>query len=198
MQDVTSTRTDVVQKDLNVGGDNAGGNVNKPTYNFPTPNAQTAAAFITRLTNRYREEREKNIEFREVVDRLQYYSNQASNEPALTLEEKLRNGQREDLINFALRTKELFRKQLAKHSLSESAQEINAFLLAEVLSRYHNQVYPHVCLGAPVQAVNSLIQTQIIEPLQEILGENILGHYADEINGMLYFLTGTCHIKWTK
>ena len=197
MQD--ETLTNIEQSGLKVGGDNAGRDIDKSTtYNFPVPNVNSAAAFIAKLTQKYRQEMENNVEFRQTIEKLEHYQNQVSDEPALTLEEKLRNGGREDLITFALRTKQMFAKKLAKHSLSESAQEIHAFLLAEVFSRYHQQVYPHVCKGATIAAVNSLIQTQIIEPLQGILGENLLGHYADEINGMLYFLTGTCHIKWTK
>ena len=199
MPDEISTNVKVVQEGLDVGGDNAGRDINKSTtYNFPTPNTHSAAAFIRHLTEKYRQEREKNLEFRQTVEKLEHYKTQAPDEPVLTLEEKLRNGGREDLIQFALRTKQMFAMKLAKHSLSESAQEINAFLLAEVFSRFYQQVYPHVCKGAPIEAVNSSIQTQIIEPLQGIMGENVLGHYADEINGMLYFLTGNCHIKWAK
>lgn len=197
MQDETST-SKVVQKELAVYGDNAARDVNKPSYVFPAPNVQSAAAFISQLVKKYKDEKNNNVEFRQTIEKLEHYSSPVSNEPILTLEQKLKNGGREDLINFALRTKEMFGKKLAKHSLSESAQEIHAFLLAEIVSRYHTSVYPHIYSGATIAAVNALIQTQIIEPLQEILGENALGHYADEINGMLYFLTGTCHIKWTK
>ncbi|SRR5579862_5862426 len=200
MQDETSTNSTVTQKNLSVGGDNAGGDVNKPTYNISTATGDTHAAvtFVARLTKKYREEKEKNATFRQTVEKLEHYQTPASGEPILTLEEKLQKGGREDLINFALRTKEMFTKKLAKHSLFESAQEINAFLLAEVFSRYHEFVYPHVCKSASIEAVNALVRTHIIDPLLGILGENVLGHYSDDINGMLYFLTGNCHIKWIK
>jgi hypothetical protein len=42
----------------------------------------------------------------------------------------------------------------------------------------------------------ALVQSQIISPVSELLGENVLDIYPDELSGMLYFLTGNCHIRW--
>jgi hypothetical protein len=42
------------------------------------------------------------------------------------------------------------------------------------------------------------IKDEIINVLLQKLGENILEIYADSISGMLFFLTGNCHIKWSK
>jgi hypothetical protein len=202
MPDAISTsegNSDITQKNLEVGGDNAGRDLTKTSITIataPTGGTHPGAMFISQLTQRYLQEKDKNAEFRQTIDRLEHY--QAVTGPVLTLEEKLRQGGRGDLIDFALKTKEMFTKKLAKHSLIESAQQIHAFLLAEIYSRYHEHVYQHVCNKEPADVINALIRAHIIDPLLGILGDNVLGHYADEINGMLYFLTGNCHIKWAK
>jgi hypothetical protein len=202
MPDATSTSdgsTDVTQRNLQVGRDNAGRDLTNNAITIattPTSGAHPAAAFINRLTQKYQQEKSSSAEFRQTVERLEHY--QTLTGPTLTLEEKLTQGGRADMIEFALKTKEMFTKKLAKHSLYESAQQIHAFLLAEVYTRYHDHVYQHVCKNDPPDVINALIRTQIIDPLLGILGDNVLGHYADEINGMLYFLTGNCHIKWTR
>jgi hypothetical protein len=194
----TENCTDVSQKNVQVSGDNAGRDVIKNvTINTGPPNGVLpGAAIIARLTQRYLQEKSSNTEFRETIDRLEHY--QAVTGPIVPLEDKLKQGGREDLIGFALKTKEMFAKKLAKHSLYESAQQIHAFLLAEVYTRYHEHVYQRVCNGEPPEEINVLIRSYIIDPLLMMLGDNVLSHYADEINGMLYFLTGNCHIRWTR
>ncbi len=194
----SSGNSDISQKNLNVGGNNAGRDLIQVTIGTSTTDAKhPGAAFISRLAVKYREEKQRSAEFRETVERLEHYQTQAAGEPTFTLEQKLCQGNRADMIRFALKTKEMFAKKLAKHALFEAAQEIHAFLLAEVYTRYHECVYYHVCRKAAPEVINALIRTHIIDPLLGILGDNVLGHYADEINGMLYFLTGNCHIKWT-
>ena len=71
-------------------------------------------------------------------------------------------------------------------------------MLAEVYSRFHLAIAPMIAADAELGAINKAVQHEIIEPIQQMLEENVLELYADEINGMLYFLTGNCHIRWTK
>jgi hypothetical protein len=55
-----------------------------------------------------------------------------------------------------------------------------------------------IALNADLTEIKRAVQHEIIDPIEAMLGENVLDLYADEINGMLYFLTGNCHIRWTK
>ena len=41
-----------------------------------------------------------------------------------------------------------------------------------------------------------LVDVHVYAKIAECLGENILELYDDEIAGMLFYLTGNCHIKW--
>src|ERR1035437_8467344 len=153
MPDATSTSnagdSEITQKNLQVAGSNAGRDLtiqNTVTIsNSPTINTHPGKAFIIQLVERYRKEKENNVVFRQTVEKLEHFQNQADAGLILTLEEKLQQGGRGDLTRFALQTKEMFTKKLAKYSMYESAQEIHAFLLAEVYARYHEYVYQDVC-----------------------------------------------------
>jgi hypothetical protein len=190
---------ETTQKGNTVGGDQAGRDINKTTYHIGgAACTQPMAGTIGKLIDKFRQEQQSNVQFQQTVEKLKHYTTSPPGEGLRTLEEKLKAAKRDNLIGFATTTKELFTKKLAKHQFSESAQEIHALLLAEVYSRYHNHIYEHVVNNEPVAVVNGLIQTQIVDPLLSMLSVNVLDHYADDINGMLYFLTGNCHIKWEK
>lgn len=36
----------------------------------------------------------------------------------------------------------------------------------------------------------------VVGPVNEMLGENVLELKANDVAGMVYFLTGNCHITW--
>jgi len=169
----------------------AGGDINK-TIVVPTD-----SKYLAELYKRLQAEIEGNAQVRELIEDLEHYASRIPGD-VIGLEAKLTNGQRTDLLDFAARTKERFSKKLLKYQFFESAQKIYLFLLAEVYTRYRNTVYPLIQSNQPPAAVTQAIQGQIIDPIEKMLGQNMLDMCSDEINGILYFLTGNCHIKWTK
>ncbi len=157
----------------------------------------TQKTYMAVLVEKYRKERERDEVIDKIIEKLQHYKDPAPGEETnlIGLGAKMEEGGRSELLPFALSTKELFAKKILKHQFSETAQEIHAYLLAEVYTRFYNLIFP--CIGKiPDIDVNNLIQEKIINYIQGILGENVLDFYSDEINGMLYFLTGNCHIRW--
>lgn len=150
-----------------------------------------------RLVEKFRRERQNDIRFNETLEILKHFGRPLSGEDVAGLEAKLRASGREGLLLFAQQTKELFTKKLVEHQFSEAAQEIHAYLLAEVFIRFNMEVLPAIQQGMPAEAVNALVRHQVIEPVQALQEENILRLFSTEITGMLYYLTGNCHIKWT-
>ena len=86
---------------------------------------------------------------------------------------------------------------MATSQFSEVAQKINVYLLAAVRSYYMLEIYPRICNNEDQMTINSLISEKIINPLIVELGDNLFDFTHEDILGMLYFLTGNCHIKWT-
>jgi len=187
----------VTQSQNVVRGDQAGRDVNKSTtivnYSFdasqPTP--------IGLLIEKFRKEQAEDKQFRDIIAKLEHFSKVADGKLS-SLSEKLESGGCKSHVEFAEKAKELFAKKLVEFQYSESAQRIHAYLLAEVWSRFHRFVRPLIAEGADIHALNCCVEVHIIQPVQSMLGENDLELYSDEINGMLYFLTGNCHIRWDK
>ena len=57
-------------------------------------------------------------------------------------------------------------------------------------------IIPLIKEGLSKTLINKAIQETIIDPIHHLLEVNILNLCSDEIHGMLYFLTGNCHLKW--
>ncbi len=176
-------------------GDIGGRDINKPTYNYGRISTGGQSQ-LERLYTKLEEEKKNSMTFSEVIDDLLHYKSYAPNTKVIGLEQKLKNGNRLNYLKFAENSKDKFTRKLLKNEHSETAQLIYAFLLAKVYSSFETYVYPRVIEGHPDEYINNLVSTYIITPIEDILGDNLLRIYEDEINGMVYFLTGNCHIKW--
>lgn len=181
----------VIQENNVVLGDQVGRDKNVH-YHLPLEKPSRMA----RLVEKFRKERENNKEIQSQIEKLKHFTTAVENEEVKGLEPKLIEGNQAALVDFACQCKELFAKKLAQYQFSEAAQEIHAYLLASVFQRYHLHVYPLVKSNKPAEEISRVIQEHIIRPINETLEDNVLDFYEDEILGMLYFLTGNCHIKW--
>jgi hypothetical protein len=185
----------VTQKGNKVDGDQAGHDINKQVTNLNFDSSQRSISAMQTLLKKFKDEREKNPQLTEFIEELDYY-NKPLDGDVIGLEQKLINGKQEDFIDYALRMKERYHKKLMKYQFSEAAQLINLHLLALVESYFMHHIYPQICNGQTSENVNSLIQELLINPMLGQLDDNPLGFNAQEVNGMIYFLTGNCHIKW--
>lgn len=188
-------KREVSQSNNEVKGDLAGNNINKQTYNIGIPSIGGKSQ-LERLYDRLEKERENSFIFSEIIDELLHFKNNADETDFIGLEKKLENGNRIHYLNFAEKSKEKFTKKLLLNEHSETAQQIYAFLLAKVYSSFELNIAPRIKENHSEIFINELISQFIVNPLEEILGENLLRIYDDEINGMIFFLTGNCHIKW--
>lgn len=159
---------------------------------FGTP---APSSHLAQLLDRYRDELKCDKRTIEKLWELQRFGEPKEN-PLIPLETKLKEGNREDMIEFALETKESFAKQLARHTHFESAQKIHLHLLSRIWSVFQTRILPQIRAGQPRLVVERLIQSEIIDPTLADLRDNPF-HYSDpEVQGMLYYLTGNCHIRW--
>ena len=182
-------------KNIVENGDMAGRDVIKPTYNIgKTPFGGQSQ--LEKLYLRLEKEKADSPIFTEIIDELLHFKTYAKDTEVIGIEKKLENGNRLSYLSFAEKSKEKFAKKLMLNEHSETAQLIYAFLLAKVYTSFENNIYPRLNEGHPDEFITQIIAEYIVKPLEEILGDNLLRIYDDEINGMIYFLTGNCHIKW--
>ena len=187
------------QDDIRAGRDNAGRDIrHETTINNYSSRSAAWSNKLVELGMQYLEEREQNLGgHRPLIDKLEHYSTLAEDEvEVIGLEQKLVLGGYSSLYGFAVKTKEMFVKHLTKHQFSEAAQKMYAILLVETYACFEQHVYPSIVAGLSTQQVMYLVEEHVYIYLEEKLGSNVLDLYKDEICGMLYFLTGNCHVKW--
>lgn len=177
------------QRDNIVGGHIAGRDVNI------TQTGQQSETFMRRLREKFEEECKNNVTFSEIIAALQYYQEPIDEQP-IGLEKKLQLGHRQGEIPEALRAKELFAKCLARHSLSESAQQVIAYCLGQINLLFKARIVPLINKGAPRDQVDAALIDQVIQPVFGQLEVNFLHLMPQELKGMVYYLTAHCFLQW--
>lgn len=172
------------------GGDFAGRDLTKMQVTFSVGN-------LKELYKRFEEERRNNVLFNEVLEDLDVFQRQKSNEVVVGLEAKLKAGKKTDeLIEMAMELKEAYSKKLEKNKFFESAQRINAYLLGYARTQFVANVYPAIKEESNDEKVNMLMNQYVIQPMLAMLEGDTFGFTPQDIYGILYFLTGNCFIKW--
>lgn len=180
-----------VQKYNVVSGDLVGRDkIEIHTHNHPKPESTRQE-----LVSRIQKELEQNSEIKKIVSKLEHFNTPVEGEIVIGLEAKLKEGRQDKIYPYAKQAKETFAKKLNSHLFSETAQMILARLLAEIYARFHRHVTPQLNTLSQEQ-IADLVQEKVLNPLKSEVEAEVLELYADEIDGMLYFLTGNCHIKW--
>ena len=106
------------------------------------------------------------------------------------LEKKLSDGKfNETEINRALRLKEKYAKRVVKDEMFLAQQKIDVEIFSIIDNGFYTYVYPLI------------LENQSKKPILEILNkegaeDNYLDYNANDIFGMVYFLTGKCHLNW--
>jgi hypothetical protein len=125
-----------------------------------------------------------------------------SERDTIGLEQKLINGEMGHLYERASWLKQEYFKKLTRFQFFEPAQEIHALILGIILEKFHNIIYPMIRNNNSEAEVLLAISNQIIAPILNMVEQDgcddVMGITSTEIDGMIYFLTGICHIKWNK
>ena len=120
-----------------------------------------------------------------------------SGEVSRDLEKKLSDCNRGYLISEALAGKERFAKLLMRNTFRAAVQEVFAFVLGEIHAEFNLRIKPHIAS----ETTQGAIEARVADLAQNITDQiakapPALGLGKPEIVGMLYYLTGNCHIDW--
>lgn len=178
--------TQTIEKN-SVGGDIVGRDKNVYLPSLP---AGSLRDVLSRLTK----DCLNDPNFKECVDRLNHFIKQNQNNQR-NLETKLTEAGKSEEIAEALELKEKFTKFLTKNSLSEVAQEAYANVLCKLKISYESNVKPLIKSHASEVEIDAAVYKVINEIYDDLKGTPLESDHI-QIKGMLYFLTGNCHIEW--
>jgi len=152
---------------------------------------------LTLLFEKLNEEFNSDDKVSHVIDDLQKYQDSRDR---ISLEDKLKDGDRLYLLDDALWLKQQYTKKLTKFQFYESAQEIHAFLLGVVLEKFRNVIKPMIIIGRNEEEISRCLSDNVISPILKIIQDqgcyDMMGLSSDDIEGMVYYLAGKCHINW--
>jgi hypothetical protein len=136
-------------------------------------------------------------QYLDMLEQLSNYDKPRPGRSILGLKGKLKAGNREDLYDDAEFYKDKFAQRLARLQFSNQAVAIHLYFLTQINERFSSKILPLIKDGFTTTAIDSAISDLIIQPfVSEVITADPTMN-ADIIRGMLYFLTGNCHIKWS-
>jgi hypothetical protein len=161
-------------------------------------NQHESSSYIKDLYEKFEVERNSDPELKDLCEELSILNTQVQNEEVVGLENKLKaGGQIDYYITYATELKDKFyRKLMINAQYSLAAQEINTHLLTKVKRTFRMEIFPLLCNKEPLSFIEQVITERIIIPVRTELGLNLFKYTDEDISGMIFFLTGTCHLKW--
>lgn len=137
---------------------------------------------------------------KEVIDDLLMYTTKLNGTKGL--EEKLQDGGFKKMsIQKAIIQKEMYAKKATRYECYPAAQEIILSLFARIKNEFDIKIYPMILNGSDVSSIMQEVHRQIVSPILQMIetnGANDQSLYfnMDHIYGMVYYLTGMCHLNW--
>ena len=157
-------------------------------------NILPASTQMDLLSQKYVEEKLNQQVTYVIIDELTHYSNEKYDIRDLT--EKLEDAGFGYLIEAGEQLKEEVSKLIIRNQHYKSAQKIITYLLAEVESIFNANIKSKLLNVKEETALKLLFRTHLEKEIQAHLGDNVLEIFNRQINGMVYFLTGNCHLEW--
>ena len=160
-------------------------------------------AKISRLGQRFKrlkEEVEKDIRYNGFIDDFKRYNTELDGK---SMPDKLADGGFSKLeIQRATIKKHQYSKKLEKNKLYETAQLIDMELLAIINLNFETYVEPLIEKKAEKSLIKTCVREKIIDPIFQLINQDgqedtFLNYNVDDIYGMVFFLTGKCHLNWT-
>lgn len=148
------------------------------------------------LLERSRQLSEDDPEYRAMIEELDSFLQARPGRKIVGLEAKLKSGGRDDLIDDADFLANRFARRLARTQMSPSLQALYLHCLSRINSAFCSYIQPLIRGGAQKQVVDAAVYQLVVEPIYEEITAVDSSLTTQMIRGMLYFLTGKCHLQW--
>lgn len=156
----------------------------------------------TRFAKRFQklnQEVESDERYEGTMESLKHYLTQLD---GIDAETKLYDGGFNEIeVISAIRKKEKYAKRLEKNRFFKSAQWIDSQLFAKIKMDFEAFVFPLIINGSLKSEILKEVVIKVVQPVLDLINlegedDDVLNYNADDIFGMVYYLTGQCHINW--
>ena len=139
-----------------------------------------------------------NTDAVDIIEDLADYITDYPSREIIGLERKLENGGREDLKARAMLLKNRFERRVAKNQMSLAEQHVYVQILSTISSIWHSKITPLIEIEASKTTIDQAIFDELVEPVHRAIVRYDTLITSELVSGMLYFLTGKCHLVWAK
>ncbi len=140
----------------------------------------------------------ENPELVNIIEQLTEYITPHKYREIVGLQKKLENGGRGDLLGPATEFKSRFARRVAKSQMSLTEQRVYVQILSHILISFTQIIRPKILGNSPASEIDTLVLQHIVEPAHKAIIDFDDSITKELILGMLYFLTGKCHLVWDK
>lgn len=153
---------------------------------------------LNRLYRKLRDEAAQDQELTEYIAQLQIFTRSVEDETVVGLDGKFTAADREDQLDMATAMKEMVYAELRKNMFSRTFQTIYATLMGKIYEEFQTWVQPAIAKGATREQIDQLVNVHVVKPLVSELEtcSEYDGAATSTVRGMIYFLTGNCHLVW--
>ena len=133
------------------------------------------------------------------MESLKYYLTKLD---GISAETKLSDGGfKENEVIYAIRRKERYAKRLQLNRFFESTQWIDSQLFAKIKMDFETFILPLIDNGSSKSEILEEVVIKVVQPVLDLINlegedDEVLNYNADDIFGMVYYLTGQCHLNW--
>jgi hypothetical protein len=154
---------------------------------------------LSRLYRKLKAEAGEDPKLVKYINQLEIFTRIVDDEEVIGLDGKLTNAGRLDQLNMAMAMKEQTYDQLRTMIFSKTFQTIYATLMAKIFEEFQTYVIPAIHKGAEREIIDQLVSQQVVKPIVAELEAcpDYEGVAINDVRGMLYFLTGNCHLVWS-
>lgn len=154
---------------------------------------------FARRFERLNQEVKNDERYEGTMESLKYYLTKLD---GISAETKLYDGgfNQNEVIS-AIRRKERYAKRLQLNRFFESAQWIDSQLFAKIKMDFEAFILPLIDDGSSKSKILKEVVIKVVHPVLDLINlegedDEVLNYNADDIFGMVYYLTGQCHINW--
>lgn len=172
-------------------------NYKEKSIHIYAPTVYQEDSVLKKLLKEHEAEKLSDPSYKIFSEELNKFFCKAIHNNSRELDRKLIDGNRDYLIEAAMDSKEIVAKKILRLSHFNSAQEIYTYLLTNIRIAFLHEVKSKIkSQSYMVHQIDDIVSTKIIDPLLQNLHGSSLGIDRNELYGLLYFLTGNCHIDW--